>query len=250
MRPYYEHGGITIYHADCREVLRGFDLPALGGKDAPVLVTDPPYALNDTFGVSDLYGRRAMQFDMDKEGAVIGEVLESLDMAFGVTNAFHVFCAIEHYGKIAEKARAHKFTPKPFARLKLCPPPPMPGNWWPSAFEVAMYGYRTGAWFGDQSGKRKNTYVADSYREGIRKQEKVDHPTQKWLPMVQYIVGSIAHPTSTVIDPFMGSGTTLRAAKDLGRRAIGIEIEERYCEMAAKRLGQEVMAWDEAGNVL
>ena len=70
------------------------------------------------------------------------------------------------------------------------------------------------------------------------------HPTQKPLKLINALLelypGTRGNPLM-VLDPFMGSGTTLRAAKDLGRRAIGIDIEERYCEMAATRLRQEVL---------
>src|SRR5208282_3892823 len=67
------------------------------------------------------------------------------------------------------------------------------------------------------------------------------HPTQKPEPLMRWCIGRAGCPESgVVLDPFMGSGTTLRAAKDLGRRAIGIEIEEKYCEIAAKRLSQKV----------
>ena len=69
---------------------------------------------------------------------------------------------------------------------------------------------------------------------------KREHPTQKPLSLFLWCLG-FAPDASTILDPFMGSGTTLRAAKDLGRRCIGIEIEERYCEIAVKRLGQEVL---------
>ena len=237
MKPYYERDGITIYHGDCREVI-----PELESSQTTVLVTDPPYAMNGIFGTSDMYGYRAMQFDMDKKGESIGEVLEGLRLAFSIVSSFHLFCDPEHFGSIAAIARKDGFTPKPWAKLKACPPPPMPGNWWPSAFEMAMYGYRPGAWFGDTSGTRKNTYVADGYRHGIRKYEKVDHPTQKWLPMIRYIVDTIVPSDGLALDPFMGSGTTLRASKDLRRQSIGIDIEERYCEIAANRLSQEVMA--------
>lgn len=68
-----------------------------------------------------------------------------------------------------------------------------------------------------------------------------EHPCPKPEEFMRWLVGRVSLPGQTVLDPFMGSGSTLRAAKDLGRRAIGIEIEERYCEIAVKRLAQGVL---------
>lgn len=70
-----------------------------------------------------------------------------------------------------------------------------------------------------------------------------EHPTGKPLRLITQLVTLFSDPGELILDPFMGSGTTLRAAKDLGRRAIGIEIEERYCEIAVKRLAQEVLSF-------
>jgi len=73
--------------------------------------------------------------------------------------------------------------------------------------------------------------------------EKLGHPTQKPLPLMSYIVRLSCRPSGLVLDPFAGSGTTLRAAKNLGRVAIGIEKEEKYCEIAARRMAQECFAF-------
>ena len=93
-------------------------------------------------------------------------------------------------------------------------------------------------------GRKEGTAGLQSPRAGAGRTAsriKNPHPTVKPLSLMKYLITLAAPPGAVILDPFMGSGTTLRAAKDLGRKAIGIEIEERYCEIAANRLAQEVL---------
>jgi len=78
--------------------------------------------------------------------------------------------------------------------------------------------------------------VYDANRSDIGRK----HPTQKPISLMKWCLGFFPD-AQTILDPFMGSGTTLRAAKDLNRKAIGVELEERYCEIAAKRMSQMVL---------
>jgi site-specific DNA-methyltransferase (adenine-specific) len=93
-----------------------------------------------------------------------------------------------------------------------------------------------------QFGKSTKTLLRDSIDVPIVQQTDTgDHPCPKPLRLWRWLMSQYVDPGAVVLDPFMGSGTTLRAAKDIGCRAIGIEITTRYCEIAARRLGQEVL---------
>ena len=188
-KPYYNEGGITIYHADCRDIL-----PHLPKVD--LVLTDPPYPNNE----------RVLWTD-------IGEVSNYFQGMHGFYfwDAFYEFPMMPTAIHIWHKPNGQ--SSKQYERI----------------FEVcggaACKVFRIAAILPD--------YV--QYRA-----ECVDHPTQKPLKLVSRLIGK----SQTILDPFMGSGTTLVAAKDLGRRAIGIEIEEKYVEIAIRRLQQEVIQFD------
>jgi site-specific DNA-methyltransferase (adenine-specific) len=224
LKPYYEHAGITIFHGDSREVL-----PFL---KVGMVVTDPPYGTQNLAGG---YGRRQLHSPGGKLGRIIQgdqdlSVLESAyrPMVSAIENGwafvffaarrlpeFAALCSAEWFGELVWDGAAPglgytiRYQHESIAALRIGSPP---------------------------TPDRALISVMRHYGEGTN-----DHPHQKPLGLLKSL---IRFGTGVVLDPFMGSGTTLRAAKDLGREAIGIEIEERYCEIAAERLRQEVISFE------
>jgi hypothetical protein len=130
VEPYYhDAAGIAVYHGDCRELL---PLIPMGSVD--VVLTDPPYGIVNQFGENDgPSGLRRLQFDWDGED-VVGAVVSGLGMALDLCKAsaaFVVFTSIDLVGSLLPQMRARRFTAKPAAWVKACPPPAGFGNWWP-----------------------------------------------------------------------------------------------------------------------
>ena len=207
MIPYYQDDSCTIYHGDCREVL-----PGLTGD---LVFADPPYGVGLEYGhaYTDDAGAGYSAFmawvaTAIQEAAPLGFVTPGIRNIWRWPPATWVLA----WTKPGSTRRSD-----------------LGGfnEWEP----VLMYGKRR--IYNDQ--KRLPDCANHATDTG-------DHPCPKPLSLLRWLVEQGSDPGALVIDPFMGSGTTLRAAKDLNRKAIGIEIEERYCEIAAKRLAQEVLA--------
>ena len=221
-------GDARLILGDCREVL-----PTLPKVDA--VATDPPYGIVNQFGSMGGNGTRTLQFEWDKPEAIRGGIRGGIACCKPSAAVF-VFTGFDTCELARDELRDAGFVVKPAAWVKKCPPPAGKGNWWPSGFELAMYGYRRSPWFGDTDPKRSNVFVSDSYRYG--QPGKVDHPTQKPLGLMVRIVRSIVPPGGVVLDQFMGSGSTGVAAANLGRKFIGIERERRYFDIACERIAR------------
>ena len=220
MKPYYEEPGITIYHGDCREIL-----PQLPKVD--LVLTDPPYGINFRKYAShiDKPGKEYMEMISILKGFVPlailqypEETMKYLVPIFGPPDEVFTWC---YNSNIARQTRIFSFwgCDVDFTRVKTKPKNPTDKR---VSDVVNHYD-----WISDFS-QVKNVSA-----------EKENHPCQIPEKLMRLVLQFIK--AETILDPFMGSGTTLRAAKDLGRKAIGIEIEEKYCEIAVKRLRQEVL---------
>lgn len=224
MKPYFEEDGIVIYHGDCREVL-----PSLRG----MVVTDPPY--NIGYEYTDAY-KDNLSEDEYRELIACSVRLPSVVIHYP-EDMFGVSVALNELPEevVAWTYNAH--TPRKWRSIAWfgCKPD----------FSLVRQPYKN-------LGDRRILAKLDAGSEGCAlydwwheeqvknvSPEKTEHPCQIPLEiMIKILRITLCHPT---IDPFMGSGTTLIAAKELHRRAIGIEIEEKYCEIAAKRLSQKVL---------
>lgn len=226
-------GDCTLYCGDSLELLKA---GVFGAVDS--LVTDPPYKIPYKSKPQDRgtgRGVRLLSFVWDVDGVTDDHVIPVLNLCTqSVRNAALVFCGVEQSGKIAGVMRKNAMTAKHAVWVKPYPPPPMPNNWWPAAHENMVYAFRKGAFFGDENPGRCNVFLCDSLRYG--RAEKVGHPNQKPLELVKHLVRSVTPPGGSVIDPYMGSGTTAIAALSLGNTFIGCEIDPAHFAVACQRI--------------
>jgi hypothetical protein len=210
MKPYYEQDGITIYHAPCEVVL-----PTLEPVD--LLLTDPPYGINvaatgkvggNNKGVAKDYG--ASEWDaspppnwlLQQAISMAGSAVVFGGNYFGLPpSSCWLVWDKDNTGNFADCELAWTNLHKPVRKLR----------------------WRWNGMIQEHGGDDK---------------EPRFHPTQKPLAVMTWALSQAPADTKTVLDPWMGSGTTLVAAKLAGLMAIGIEREEKYCEIAVNRLAQ------------
>lgn len=216
--PYYEDDFVTLYHGDCRAVL-----PALIGD---VLLTDPPYGVE--LGTGD---RRRGAGRLYRDGYASYDDTYDNYLKIIVPMLVRLLERVER-GAIWTGPHYHELPKADAIGGIFCPTGTGRNQWGFKTFlPVLLYG---------NGNRGHGCFPTAIYSTASRDQN--GHPTAKPMPWIRWLVGLVSEPGETLLDPFAGSGTTLRAAKDLGRKAIGVEIEESYCEEAALRCAQEVLA--------
>lgn len=270
IHPYYQDDAVTIYHGDCREVL-----PTWGAL-AALTVTSPPYWNARTYegGVGwETYAdysswlREVLYVLYPRTGWLVwnaGYIWRDGSIYDCAGDAARIAVAAGFQWRIQVPWVKDDYAPQP--SIDLAPAhelievlrAPHAG---PAFFDELRVTRRQVERLGRVSQERAHGgaqrsgggagwgYPEDGLKQApnvlvvskLNGDDRLGHPAAFPPEIVDPWITACTRPGDTILDPFMGSGTTLRAAKDTGRRAVGIEISERYCEMAAKRMGQGVL---------
>lgn len=246
MKPYYQHGGVTIYHGDCREILPTFPAGA-----ATICVTSPPYNLvrkwTETSGPNSLYKKWQAVSEIKWYDDDLPEEEYQARQKWVVSELLRVCSSSIFYNhKLRYAVRRAGRVIHPMEWLAEFP------LWceiiWDRGGGITHNSRRVCLsderiyWI-----RQSETWNVNPFTSVWRiapDNEMPEHPCSYPVELAARCIQIATKPTDIVIDPYMGSGSTLKAAKDLGRQAIGIELEEKYCEIAAKRLAQEVLSFE------
>jgi len=208
MKPYYQDHSVTIYHGDCRQIL-----PQLGNFD--LLLTDPPYGMRYQSNYRKLkhkpiFGDEQMDFNfiesLIKKANCAAYVFCRWDNLVEMPKPKSVIAWVKNNTSMGDLKHEHA------RQWEACCFYPMPNHKFNRRPSDVIYANRT-----------DNSW----------------HPTQKPVDVMIQLID--ANQCQTILDPFAGSGTTGRAAKDLGKQAVLVEMDEQYCEIAAQRMAQEVL---------
>jgi len=231
MTPYYQKGDVTLFHGDCREVQPECDL----------IVTDPPYGQEFVSGRSN--GRWGMLFGDDDAETVEVCLMHALK---GLRRGRHVYI---FSGRLDLSALPLCGVAELIWDKAVIGMGDLSSPWGPQHEKIVFATYEISKanrdkGYGNLSARLRKGSVLRSLRPqsgGVR-----HHPTEKPTDILRQLIESSSVIGETVYDPFAGSGSTLIAALLEGRKAVGCEIDERYCETAAKRLetlpAQEIAA--------
>jgi DNA modification methylase len=237
IKPYYADESVTLYHGDCREIL-----PDLDDAGPQIWITDPPYSSggfqeagrsNGSIGKMGIFSRgdRIDSDSLSTRGYTL-LLRDTLRWSRGASE-IAIFTDWRMWTTTTDALEYAGWTIR--AMVVWSKPNNGIGRPWRNQHELIAYGMR-GAASKDRIAKQGN--VIQCSRSGNE-----NHPTEKPEELLGKIIDNMAD--GIVVDPFAGSGSGLVAAKRLGRSAIGIEQDERYCEIAAARLSQGVLDFSE-----
>lgn len=233
-KPYYEEPGITIYHGDSKEIL-----PKIETMSVDCIVTDPPYGID--------YHSAWRSVEKKKDKIANDGLTEYISMLPWMLREFQrvikdggvVACCCAGGGGTPSLAYLWLEAKKYFDVENVCI--------WDKGF-VGMgwrYRFQWEAVLIATNGERKIWNGGEAKSNILRVQKVIpqngEHPTPKPVGLMRELIECNSDPGDIILDPFMGAGSTLVAAKESGRKGIGIELQEKYIEIAVKRLRQEVL---------